>query len=91
MSRLDQSLELVRLSAVPLSGGSQQSGGDLHPEHLEAQPQLVCVWCEPSHVLREGNLPASHGMCPDARARFEAEDRALEAYGAAFKAIAGVR
>lgn len=26
--------------------------------------QLICSWCQPPSVMREGALPASHGICP---------------------------
>ena len=32
---------------------------------------LVCAWC--LLVMREGTLPASHGLCPTCAARLHAE------------------
>jgi hypothetical protein len=38
-------------------------------------PRLVCCWCDPPHVMREGTEPASHGACPIGIAKFESGDR----------------
>lgn len=35
--------------------------------------KLICGWC--LKVLRDGTLPASHGMCPACANRFEHEQR----------------
>jgi hypothetical protein len=35
-------------------------------------PRLVCCYCTPHHVMREGPEPTSHGACPIGVARFEA-------------------
>lgn len=34
---------------------------------------LICAWC--STLMRDGTLPASHGICPRCRHRFEADDQ----------------
>src|SRR6185436_3360823 len=41
-------------------------------------PQIVCCWCVPSHVVREGAPPSSHGPCPVAVAKLLAECAAYE-------------
>lgn len=47
------------------------------PLWLEAPPpKLVCCYCAPPHVLRDGPEPASHGACQRGVARFEAGGRA---------------
>jgi len=33
--------------------------------------KVVCCWCEPWHVMREGIEPASHGACPQGVKNFE--------------------
>jgi hypothetical protein len=38
--------------------------------------RLVCCYCTPHHVMREGSEPVSHGACPIGIAKFEAGDRA---------------
>lgn len=37
--------------------------------------KLICCWCVPSHVMREGTEPASHGLCEKALAAFKASPR----------------
>jgi hypothetical protein len=39
----------------------------------------VCAWCVPMHVTQEGVEPTSHGMCPEALAKWMAALDALEA------------
>lgn len=41
--------------------------------------RLVCCFCTPHHVMRDGPEPASHGACPVAVAKLHAEMDALEA------------
>ena len=41
-------------------------------------PKVVCCWCVPPHVLREGSEPVSHGLCETAKATFDQELLALE-------------
>jgi hypothetical protein len=41
-------------------------------EQALSRPRLVCCWCTPHHVIREGPDPVSHGACPIGVARFEA-------------------
>lgn len=38
--------------------------------------KLVCCWCNPPHVMREGIEPASHGACAKGVAIFESGGRA---------------
>lgn len=35
--------------------------------------KIICAWCVPSHVIRDGRDPAAHGMCPRAVARANAQ------------------
>lgn len=42
----------------------------------QAPLKTICAWC--SRVMREGTLPASHGMCPACSAKMHAELDAKE-------------
>lgn len=33
----------------------------------------ICSWCRPPHVMSEGSLPATHGMCAKATAELDAQ------------------
>jgi uncharacterized paraquat-inducible protein A len=45
---------------------------DLAPKPLEAEDaKIVCSWCRV--VMHEGDLPASHGICPRCAAELNAE------------------
>lgn len=42
------------------------------PVKLIEQPiKLICCWCDPPHVMRDGIEPASHGACPRGIELFE--------------------
>lgn len=66
---------------LPSEGDALQHSGEQPTPG--ALPQLVCCYCTPHHVMREGSLPASHGMCDIAYAKADAELTALEAGGKA--------
>lgn len=40
--------------------------------NMDLPIKVVCCYCDPWHVIREGVEPASHGACPIGVARFEA-------------------
>jgi hypothetical protein len=67
------------LNRAELRGASLQRAfaGEVpvHPAAV-ALPRLVCVYCTPHHVMREGSEPVSHGACPIGVAKFEAGDHA---------------
>lgn len=46
------------------------------PDPATVQPvKLICAWC--SELLRDGTLPASHGMCSRCRDKFEQDAQLL--------------
>ena len=43
--------------------------------------KVICCYCDPPHVIREGTDPASHGLCARALAREVAKlDRPKQAH-----------
>lgn len=36
--------------------------------------KVVCAWCTPQHVIRDGPGPVSHGICEQAKAKLLADD-----------------
>lgn len=72
MTRLsDQPREFFPFTSIPAPREPEHGESDAAADH--GLPQLVCAWCRPMHVIREGSLPASHGICPTAQARLDAE------------------
>lgn len=46
----------------------------LQTSEESAIPQrIVCAWCKPMKVIREGRLPASHAMCDDCQSLMNAD------------------
>lgn len=42
----------------------------IYPPAIEKYlPKVICGWC--NTLMRDGILPASHGMCADCAVRFE--------------------